>query len=81
VVCTVTIGSQPVPLTITDKTEVMPTDITVDLGGNEVESTTSGGFFNCGVPNGEHSEGEMATFYTLRGYNKANEQIDLEVSG
>lgn len=80
--CVVTVGEQAgMKVLLTDKTDVLPTDVTVDLAAKNVKTTTSGGFFNCGVANGEHSDGEMRGAYTLRGYNKAGTQIDLEVSG
>jgi hypothetical protein len=55
VVCTVTIGAQNGigPITFHNENE----QIRVDSSANNVISTTSGGFFNCGISNGEHKGG------------------------
>jgi hypothetical protein len=82
-VCTVTIGSQTGtgPHKITNMTGSVPTDVTIMKQATNVHSTTSGGFFNCGISNGEHTEGTYTGNTTVIGRNTANEQVDIEVSG
>jgi hypothetical protein len=81
--CTVTIGSQTGtgPIRFDDMTAVMPTDVTVTAKANNVRSTTSGGLFNCGISNGEHTEGTYTGNTTVIAKNTAGEAIDTEVSG
>jgi len=82
VICTVAIGSQEKvgPIDFIDKT-TLPTDVTVDATATNVKNTTSGGSLNCGIANGEHTEGTYTGSTTVIGRNTAGTQIDIDVVG
>jgi hypothetical protein len=80
VVCTVKIGTQTFgPVHYENMTKDKPTDVTVTETANNVSSTTSGGFFNCGIGNGEHKSGTIASNYTLTARSTADPPEDLDV--
>jgi hypothetical protein len=63
----------------TNNTAASPTDVVVDVNATNVNSTTSGGFFACGVSNGEHKAGTMESKVTTQAFNAEGKQIDLTV--
>jgi hypothetical protein len=65
--------------TYTNDTKASPTDVVVDVNATNVNSTTSGGFFACGVSNGEHAAGTMESKVTTKAFNSSKQQIDLTV--
>jgi hypothetical protein len=65
--------------TYTNNTAASPTDVVVDLNATNVHSTTSGGFFACGVADGTHTAGTLKGKITLRAYNSIGQQIDYTV--
>jgi hypothetical protein len=83
VICTDTIGSQNGvgPVTYRNMTEASPTDVTVTSDARNIKNITSGGFFNCGIPNGEHTEGTTGGNVTVIARDTVGNQIDAEVSG
>ena len=66
------------PIYFRTHTEGETTDVTVEAATAEVQATFEGGFFDCGVTNGEHP-----TFYTgnttATAKNSKNETIDLSI--
>jgi hypothetical protein len=70
-VCTVTVPSQN--LGEAGSFETMEsgggTDLTAKVEAKNIKSTVSGGFFNCGISNGEHTGGTMTGTFTVTAEN------------
>jgi hypothetical protein len=54
--------------------------VTVTTNTNNVKATTSGGFLNCGVSNGEHTGGTYTGHTTMKGVNTAGEAVSISVT-
>jgi hypothetical protein len=78
-VCTVEIGAQTDNGT-SAKNLGGTNGIEVTLNSTNVVSTTSGGFFNCGIANGEHKSGTFkgATKITGKGTEEAAAEISVD---
>jgi hypothetical protein len=81
VVCTVHIGPQtgisPIKFELGTS---QPTDIVVNSEAANVKSTTTGGFFSCGVSEGSHTDGTYTGKTTVTGINTFNEPMDLTIN-
>jgi hypothetical protein len=79
-VCTVTIPSQA--LGQAGSYESMSseggTDLTIKMEANNIKTTTSGGFFNCGVSNGEHTEGTMTGTLTVTAQSTSGAAMNVK---
>jgi hypothetical protein len=77
VICTVTIGAQTGVNGVTyhDNGE----GVKVTSNSTNVKNTTSGGFFNCGIGNGEHSAGTYKGTTNMTGKNTSGTEVDIDV--
>jgi hypothetical protein len=67
-----------------NKSETKPTDITLEATVSEIEYESEGTQINCGVKPGVHKGAEGTTYsgnVTVKGFNTAEQQIDLTVNG
>jgi hypothetical protein len=67
-----------------NKSATKPTDITLEATVKEIEYESEGTQINCGVKPGVHKGAEGATYtgnVTVKGFNTAEQQIDLTVNG
>jgi hypothetical protein len=63
--CTVTISAEQTQGGVTYHNIAGSGDVRVTTATSEVVSTTSGGFFACGISNGEHTDGEYTGTTTM----------------
>jgi hypothetical protein len=55
-------------------------EITITTATNNMNTTTSGGFLNCGVANGQHTGGSYLGHTTLKGTSTAGETVWIAVT-
>jgi hypothetical protein len=80
--CTVTISAEQTQDGITYHNHEGPDgdDVLVTTDTDEVVSTTSGGFFACGISNGEHTDGEY-TGETIMEGKSGGASVSITVDG
>lgn len=78
-ICTVTIGAQT-NTGIVDLHNVAGGDVAIESTAGSVDNTTSGGFFNCGISNGLHTEGTYTGTSVAAGTNTAGGAVNISVS-
>jgi hypothetical protein len=54
--------------------------VTVTTSSTGVDSVTSGGFFNCGIANGPHTEGTYTGHTTMKGTNTEGKAVEVRVT-
>jgi hypothetical protein len=87
VICTVTIKNGQTNTgigyhNVNGSTEPTGTqDVLVTTESEDVISTTAGGFFNCGIGNGEHKNGTYEGETTMKGFDTDNNQVGISVHG
>jgi hypothetical protein len=81
VICTDTIGSQTGNSVIDyeNLTAANPRDIRINSTVTNVKNTVTGSFFNCGTTEGLKTNGTYTGNTTVKAFNTAGKQIDLEV--
>lgn len=55
-------------------------DVTMTTNITNLISTTAGGFFNCGIANGEHKEGTYVGHTTLIGEDTVGAPVSISVN-
>jgi hypothetical protein len=80
VICTVTVPAQKQ----TGKVHFLnmagpPKDLTFEIQTESLKNTTAGGFFNCGVGNGEHTKGTYTGNTTMTAKNVFGEALSLSL--
>jgi hypothetical protein len=79
--CTITISAEQTQNTVTYHNHWDGSDdMLVTIRSSETVSTTSGGFFACGISNGEHTDGEF-TADTLLGGTSGGASISITADG
>jgi len=80
VICTVTIPSQNLGQagSFENMASEGGTDLTMKIEANNIKSTTSGGFFNCGISNGEHTAGTMTGTFTVTAESTAGAAMNAQ---
>jgi hypothetical protein len=79
VICTVVLNSGPPANGITYKNLGGTSGIEVTVHATNIVSTTSGGFFNCGVSNGEHTEGTYDGTIVATGKDTSGAAAEISV--
>jgi hypothetical protein len=83
VICTVKIGSQtgtgPIKFENDEDKATGITDVTITPQVTNIKNTTEGGFFNCGISNGEHTGGTYTGNTTVQAFDTENKLLDLKV--
>jgi hypothetical protein len=79
VVCTVVIKAQEGNNGITYTNLGGTSGVEVTSHSNNVKNTTSGGFFNCGISNGEHSSGTYDGVSVITGKDTSGAAAEISV--
>lgn len=79
VICTVTMGSQTGISGIGFENKA--SDVVLKYSASNITTSSSGGLFNCGLTDGEHTTGTLNGTMTLTGKNTAGEAATVSASG
>jgi hypothetical protein len=79
VVCTIVFKSPQTAIHVTYHNLGGTSGVRTTTNGSNIKTTTSGGFFNCGVANGEHTEGSYGGVTVMTGKDTSGKAVTISV--